>query len=153
MHTINNNFKYPNKEISEMSIKKVARLPSIRDIKPNSPITSPTTDYFGDEMLVIANDIKRHLEDTTKKTKLIKTHFHSMPYKEVPKNYKRWWKKEDIKCLYKGLMKYGYDISFIERYMNYEWSRDQIRRRLHYEYKIRPRLVERAMLYTKNKSN
>lgn len=149
---MSNKIRYSIKEISEMSMKKVARLPSIRDIKPNSPITSPSSDYFGNEMLVIANDIKQHLEDTTKKTKLIKTHLHSMPYKEVPKNYKRWWRKEDVKRLYKGLMKYGYDISFIEYYLNYEWTRDQIRRRLQHEYKIRPHLVERAMLYTKNKS-
>ena len=141
------------KNIKEMSIKQVERLPSIKDIKYTN-VTNPVSDYFEDEILVITKDIKEHLESTSKKkTKLIKTYFHSMPYKEVPKNYKKWWRKDDILKLYKGLMIYGYDLSFLEYYLDYKWSREQIRRRMQVEYKIRPQTVEKAMLYAKAKKD
>ena len=137
-----------NNETTPLNI--VARLPTIRNVIQESKVTHPATDFFEDELLITTiQDIKQHMKEENKRTKLIKTHLYSNPYKEVPISYKKWWKKDDIKKLYKGLMKYGYDISFIEKYMDYKWTRDQIRRRLKYENQIRPHLIEKAMLFNK----
>ena len=140
-------------------IKMVARLASIKNIKKDvnsqNKVTNPATDFFGDELLVTINNIKQHQKEESKKnkpkkkTKLIKTHLHSMPYKEVPENYKIWWRKEDIKKLYKGLMVYGYDLSYLEYYLEYKWTRKQIDLRLKHEYRVRPHLIEKAMLLKK----
>lgn len=134
---------------NNLSIKEMMRLPSIKDIKLDYKITSPISDYIDEELLETINDINNNIKEEKKKTKLIKTHLHYKPYKEVPISYKKWWTQDDVKKLYKGLFQCGYDLSFLERYLNYQWTRDQIKLRLQYEYKVRPKLIEKAMLRQK----
>ena len=132
--------------MNNLSIKEMLRLPSIKNINVNKPITNPVIDYIDEELINTIKDIKNNIKEEKKQIKLIPTHLKSEPFKEVTINYKKWWRKEDVKELYKGLIKYGYNIPLLEYHLNYKWSQKQIRLRLKYEYKVRPKTIEKAML-------
>lgn len=127
------------------SIKTIInkRLPSIKHID-FSKATNPITDFIGDEIMVETKKPKPN-----KNMKILKTNLNSIPYKEVPDSYHCWWKKEDLKQLYVALTVCGYNIELITKYLNYKWTYEQIRRKLKTEYRIRPQLIEKAMLLKK----
>lgn len=93
--------------------------------KIDPKVTDLITDFIGDEMEIgsLFTDID-----------------------EKPKNYKKWWRKEDILKLYQGLMEVGYNTELLALYFNYKWTPKQIRDKLKREEKIRPKLIARAML-------
>ena len=55
------------------------------------------------------------------------------------------WRKEDVLHLYQGLIKYGYTLQFLRYHFNNKYTEQQIKRRLKYEEKIRPQLINKTM--------
>ena len=107
----------------EESLKKDSKVKS-----KISKVTDLRTDFIGDEIEVssFGNSIG-YIDDR-------------------PKNYKKWWRKEDVLELYQGILEIGYNIELLEIYLNYKWSPKQIRDKIKREEKIRPELIAKAML-------
>ena len=109
--------------LSEESLKRESKM------KPKKyKITDLRTDFIGDEIEV----------SSFKKPNVC--------IDDRPKNYKKWWRKEDVLKLYQGILEVGYNIQLLEIYLNHKWSSKQIRDKIKREEKIRPNLVNQAML-------
>lgn len=109
--------------LSEESLKRASKM------KPKKyKITDLRTDFIGDEIEV----------SSFKKPNVC--------IDDRPKNYKKWWRKEDVLKLYQGILEVGYNIQLLEIYLNHKWSSKQIRDKIKREEKIRPNLVNQAML-------
>lgn len=107
----------------EESLKKDSKIKS-----KISKVTDLRTDFIGDEIEVSSfGNSMSYLEDR-------------------PKNYKKWWRKEDVLKLYRGILEVGYNIDLLEIYLNHKWSTKQIRDKIKREEKIRPELIAKAML-------
>ena len=61
------------------------------------------------------------------------------------KNFKKWWKKEEVIELYKAIIACGLNFSMIEAYMKYTRTRQQIKLRYKVEYKLRPEIMNKAI--------
>lgn len=97
-------------------------------VKPKiSKVTDLRTDFFGDEIEISSFE-------------------NPSNHNNRPKNFKKWWKKEDVLKLYQGILEVGYNIEFLEVYLNYKWTTKQIKDKIKREEKIRPELIAKAML-------
>lgn len=116
-------------------------------------VTDPISDFIDDELEIIVKDIKinkkeeeiKNIDGVELKKKPIKGFTRKM-IEDVPVNYRKWWKKEELLRLYQGLKEYGYNLDLLVRHMNYTRSRSQIQYKIKSEEKIRPHLIKRCML-------
>ena len=118
---------HDNKTIREILFEESSKKDS-RVKSKISKVTDLRTDFIGDEIEVSSFG-------------------NSISYlKDRPKNYKKWWRKEDVLKLYQGILELGYNIELLEIYLNHKWSPKQIRDKIKREEKIRPELITKAML-------
>lgn len=109
--------------LSEERLKKDSKIKS-----KISKVSDLRTDFIGDEIEVRSF---KNMNDCIN---------------DRPKNFKKWWRKEDILKLYQGIFELGYNVELLEIYLNHKWTSKQIRDKIKREKKIRPKLITKAML-------
>lgn len=137
------------------------RLPTIRELIHNDKdlnkvyvsdkVTDPITDFINEELLKIVKDIKmndyKDVDGVKYKSKP-KSRYYIQDEK-VPLNYRKRWTKDDLKKLYKGIVIYGLNLQFLVYWMDHKFTRRQIHYKIKYEEKIRPHMINSAILRAK----
>ena len=136
----------------------MAKLPTIREIitkekhiykgTVSDKVTDPIKDFIDEEIIGIIQNIKMNnytdVDGVRYKNKET-THYFTQDEK-VPINYRKRWTKEDLMKLYKGIVIHGLDLEYLVYWMDYKYTRRQLKYRIKQEEKIRPHMINAAML-------
>ena len=164
---INNNNSNDNNDNCNSSMT-IAQLCKIRDKK-----TTKKTDYkslFMDEVCIGSiDDIASRSEDDADKSdrstinnspiniKGSKDKMNAMKPSKIKsksnndssrcKNFKKWWRNDEICKFYKAMMVCGINFSLIEAYMGYTRTQKQLKLRYTAECKMRPQLIDQVTTF------
>ena len=130
-----------------ISIKKLIEESKYKRFpKTESKATDPIKDFIDIELIDVVKDIKEHSKSLPGlKYKNKPREYFRVEQDLVPENYKKWWTKEDLKLLYKGIVNVGFDIESLVVWMNYKFTYKQIKYKIKREEKMRPKLISAAM--------
>lgn len=67
--------------------------------------------------------------------------------KKPCKNFKKWWRNDEVCLFYKAMMACGINFSLIEAYMGYTRTQKQLKLRYTTECKQRPHLIEQVIQF------